>query len=136
MEDKELFELCKQVYEKFGWGHALNFEYGLVQNIEDSNLLVKVRTAYAKPDVEYVAPLYTSDYILEKLPNHIDKDSVNYELIMRLPFDSDYRFHYHNEKAGRLNVTNTDLGAFGDGDTPLKALLKLTLALHDAGELK
>ena len=77
--------------------------------------------------------VYTSDYLLEKLPTHILKDGTEYELIMRLPFKNDYRFHYLNEKHGRLNVTNTDVGALGDGNTPLKALLKLVIAIDDAG---
>lgn len=110
--DQELFELCKEVYERTDLvGDAI------------------------WPDGEYRTPLYTSDYLLEKLPNQIEKDGVFYELIMRLPLD-DYRFHYWSDaKRERLLTDNLGSGFVAVSNTPLKALLKLTLALHEAGEL-
>jgi len=58
---------------------------------------------------------FTSDYLLEKLPKGV---SVVKEQLT------------DNYNAGLPRVTRLV------SDTPLKALLKLTLALHEAGELK
>lgn len=106
----ELFELCKEVYERTGWyepnKEGFMNEYG----------------AMGQP---WVAPLYNSDYLLEKLPewtqvqkigNDTGKYSASYEL--------DY------------TTSLGDTALVGSSDTPLKALLKLTIAISKAGELK
>lgn len=70
-------------------------------------------------------PIYDSDYLLEKLPewtrvqkigNDTGKYSASYEL--------DY------------TTSLGDTALVGSSGTPLKALLKLTIALSEAGELK
>lgn len=95
----ELFELCKEVYEKTGW-KPTDWQHG----IEDGQ------------------PLYTSDYLLEKLPKKniiltFDEFSCTWRTIYGADIFSTDRFR-------------------GNADTPLKALLKLTIALSEAGELK
>jgi hypothetical protein len=114
MEDKELFELCKQVYGATGWdGYALKVydKNGDVTELKDLRTL---------PDF----PQYTSDYILEKLPVFTSVQSA-------YTFDDDYQ-----ESVGfEANHMNSDTKTYR-ADTPLKALLKLTLALYEAGELK
>lgn len=117
--DQELFELCKMVHKLTRW--------------ETKDKITIVTPMY---DPEH-APLYTSDYLLEKLPPALwiysskegrkivhllniarqgDKSSVaSYDI----PYDEEFRGAYQSRS-----------------DTTLKALLKLTLALHGAGELR
>ena len=106
-QDKELFELCKEVYEKTGW----DYQNGAV---------------------------YTSDYLLEKLVpfkteamgSRGDMMPVNAFVFVRRESGNEYRAGYRYN----LNGSKYSNGIYAD--TPLKALLKLTIALHEAGELK
>ncbi len=109
--DDELFELCKEVYEKTRWN-------------DESAPLVR----FEEKDSNTVAPLYTSDYLLEKLPRQI-KEHYHITLqfiVLGEPFCASYD--------SSLDPLDTLHERFAD--TPLKALLKLTLALHEAGELQ
>jgi len=93
--DNELHELCEEVYELTEWGdNAL--QLGHTPNHED------------------IFPLYTSDYLLEKLPNGVAVSNAN-------------------GRWGAWVVLQED--DLEEADTPLKALLKLVLALEKAGEL-
>lgn len=112
MKDQELFELCREVYEKTKWG-----QYG------DEGL-----DYY---DSRPVIPLYTSDYLLEKLP----KFQHGLPLCVAtsaIPFVDRPEWF-----AGYISVYANDKGSTGDyvydGNTPLKALLKLTLKLIEDG---
>lgn len=130
-QDTELFELCKEVYKATGWEEQNIFNRATSR---DPNVW---GYPLAKDKYDAFTPLYTSDYLLENLPRHINKDSILYELIMRNPFAGDYRFHYWSDtKKERLLKDDLGMGFVAVGDTPLKALLKLTLALHETGELK
>lgn len=114
--DKELFELCKVVYERFPeW------------QIEDAKFFVNdfgtIETLYAAeilPPAFIVCPLYTSDYLLERLPLRSKRIEDTAML-------------------GRATNNNGWSIVYGDmaylADTPLKALLKLVIALDDAGQL-
>ncbi len=126
--DNELFELCKEVYEVTGW--------------DDDGLGKQMWVHDGLGDVEFVDsigedegfwdfPLYTSDYLLEKLPRYIGE----YHPFCLKEIDG------HSE--GSWCALYSDdihdgilLRVSQFADTPLKALLKLTIALHDAGELK
>ena len=112
----ELFELCKEVYEKTGWivgGESWDWH----------------TTTDAKLDSMFIAPKYYTDYLLNKLPKHVDYLSLNQN--NKLTIDSSdgekgkWYAHYWL-RSRRLQVSS---------DTPLKALLKLTIALSEAGEL-
>jgi hypothetical protein len=126
----ELFELCKQVYEKTGWKDTherlLKSQRGINQIRNEGNevLLGSIE-----------APAYTSDYLLEKLPpalwievtgegKQVALLAVNMQgngeaiAVNELPYDKEFRGTYSNH-----------------ADTTLKALLKLTIALSDAKEL-
>lgn len=107
----ELAELCKKVYEKTGW-------------IVGDESWEWHTTTDAKLDSMFIAPKYYTDYLLEKLPewtrvqkigNDTGKYSASYEL--------DY------------TTSLGDTALVGSSDTPLNALLKLTIALSEAGEL-
>jgi len=110
--DEELFDLCREVSDKTGW-HS-----------KDLRLLGR-----GVKDVVEMFPLYTSDFILEKLPKYIAKPTTAYLTVMVGHSSGGYiagfyqrvpRHWFHSQSA----------------DTPLKSLLKLTIALHEAKELK
>ena len=115
--DEKLFELCKEVSEKTRWGDGLEKDYQLQKN-----------------DTVLKAPRYTSDYLLEKLPHTLtglwgNKDGDNWLSLT----NSDGLWCASYEEVVFLKG-KPFVGCFDD--TPLKALLKLTLALDEAGELK
>ncbi|RAN77980.1 hypothetical protein B5P43_18285 [Bacillus sp. SRB_336] len=113
--DQELFELCKEVYERTGWNEMKFFhsKYGL--------LYITQLPSITDGDDEFT-PSYTSDYLLEKLPEIVTTRGSSDFLHLK---KSHGEYHaYYSFK--RRNPTS---------DTPLKALLKLVIALDDAGEL-
>ena len=115
--DNELFELCKEVYKRTGWEQESGYFSPVFwrHNGElDSNA------------IDAVCPLYTSDYLLEKLPQGIKGNYLN---MFSAGITSWYALY------GRTS-TAKDTGLYGESNSPLKALLKLTIALNEAGELK
>ncbi len=121
----ELFELCKAVYEATGWTDTLQCIWnGQVSMPEKSVVDYGIESKY-----EGYSPLYTSDYLLDRLPDHVIYDGRKHGLRMiRRVMDIDkpeyerYVFKYVNLFVAEAN-------------TPLKALLKLTIALHEGGLL-
>lgn len=114
--NKELFELCKKVYELTGWG-----QYG-----DEGLPYFHEQEGIARKDLP---PIYTSDYLLEKLPKKV---KGGYWLMMA-PLDSfepSWEAGYYMPK-DRLYSNYEQFE-----DTILKALLKLTVALAEAGELE
>lgn len=135
--DTELFDLCKEVYKRTEWGlHITQGQLASYRNdlrfYKNSNLGDEV-TITSEPvyDIRFIdpIPLYTSDYLLEKLPKEVWLDNFT---PVRLFLDS-------NGKLGGYMFYYAHVGGviweLGEADTPLKALLKLTIALDDAGEL-
>lgn len=116
--DKELFELCKEVVERTEWGGTDYFYCsGNVihrTQLDDDDFLGEV------------IPLYTSDYLLEKLPRII----TDHYYLTITPSKQHWYAAYSQYAMGKEVKFNNQ------ADTPLKALLKLTIALNDAGELK
>ena len=120
--DNELYKLCKEVYEKTGW------------TVGDESWEWHT-TIDAKLDSMFIAPKYYTDYLLEKLPAHFYGGTI----AMSAETDEGptrYSFFYEDnyETARVVHCKNVRLQ--GWDDTPLKALLKLTIALHDSGALK
>lgn len=112
--DNELFELCKQVYE------STNYDWTDVpQYLTQTGMTIVPDT-----NLDAITPLYTSDYLLEKLPAHY----INNSYLALGPSSSKWMVGYMEDH--ELKWLRTE------ADTPLKALLKLTLALNDAGILK
>ena len=109
----ELFELCKQVYEATGWKDT----HG---RLDDGNHTIRNEGNEVLLRTKQV-PLYTSDYLLEKLPEDvkIDKDSSTTYTASKFFFGKN------------SHTDDIEMGA----SNPLKALLKLTIALSEAGEL-
>jgi hypothetical protein len=124
------FELCKEVYEAFPeWTDTRDIVWnGSVLEHEDRLVDYAKRENY-KP----FFPLYTSDYLLEKLPTAIKIQDPD---IMEEP-----HVEVHHSGVVKPQYRWCAKAFNGDwfevsSDTPLKALLKLTIALSEAGELK
>ena len=112
--DTELFDLCREVYKKTKWG-----QYG------DEGL-----DYYPQPKAY---PKYTSDYLLEKLPLIIEQRDTSpsdyfFELSPGFAGDTKWLAKYQDINEGQLVAEY--------GATAVEALLKLTLALNEVGELK
>lgn len=110
--DNELFELCKEVYERTDWDNRLERYY-----VNDNMTIGLMYDAEILPPDTKICPLYTSDHLLEKLP----------PCLLRKRADGWYVAQW---------ITETVVEAEAKEDTPLKALLKLVLALDDASELR
>ena len=134
----ELFELCKRVYELFPFWAGTDMIYGKEQ---DGNWKIMPLTL-SIPKRDRI-PLYTSDYLLEKLPSSIEsKEYPGKRAVLWTRKEDD---HLDKYPEGRVTyfawyfVTGVVDGVSDFGvhaDTPLKALLRLTIALSEAGELK
>jgi hypothetical protein len=109
--DKELWKLCKQVYAR-------------------SDLVCE-----AWPLDKYT-PLYTTDYLLEKLPQWVEPSKNEPHLLTLQPnpigpgWQALYRLSVATPTSDRRHAEEIHTA-----DTPLKALLKLALALTRRGEL-
>lgn len=121
-QDSDLYELCKEVYERFPeWVGTVQFisnnEIFSESEYEDYGMSFNFDTDKGH------TPLYTSDYLLEKLPKEqfTQPDFVEC-LMVRKDSETSYT-------AGYFLIIEAK------ADTPLKALLKLTIALSEAGEL-
>ena len=119
--DNELFELCRSVYEKTGWKGGEHF----ITTI-GGNWITDYKKGWYDETIckDEFYPLYTSDYLLEKLPESVDDF---YTLYVGKDFAM---YSDQSETTGHETKYTTT------ADTPLKALLKLVIALDDAGELK
>jgi len=137
--DNELFELCKEVYEKTGWTDTgrwfnqvrdLTNKYGWVESHREGG--------YER------FPCYTSDYLLEKLPHFVKTNDKRFKTGSNLHIVDQtvptQEGGLHVVYAALYKTTHGTLQIGGKymlehADTPLKALLKLCLALKEAGEL-
>lgn len=109
-ESRELFELCKKVYEATGWKDTEQYLW-----LDDSHHNTHPEWDTIERSSHDMGgkgtPLYTSDYLLEKLPfpTEIGRDSFTW--------------------IGKYE--NRGKQVWERAGTPLKALLKLTLKLHE-----
>lgn len=134
-DDAELFELCKQVYEATGWENNIGYRSTI---LKDSVMYDKIfprpnehRLNHEDKDIGTYdeCPLYTSDYLLEKLPKEYWLDNfTKVNLFMDSTGHAGGYMYYYSKVGGVIH-------RYGEGDTPIKALLKLTLALKEAGEI-
>ena len=113
--DNELFELCNEVYKRTGWTTADWWS-------KDKSTVL---TTGGKTDA-VDCPIYDSDYLLEKLPQQVKH--YYFELVPGPVEETDngwiarYKEPIHD---GQFTAAGSD--------TPLKALLRLAIALDDAG---
>jgi len=125
--DTELLDLCEKVYELTKWD-SNELHHHLDGQIFDR----PVSESDVKVDIRSYFPLYTSDYLDEKLPENIP--SIQYENMpssLLIEHDIGQWFCWYRVKAQNLHHPKADFGVYGD--TPLKARLKLVIALHEAG---
>lgn len=134
MEDKDLFELSEAIYEKTAWktkeayGKALTVGNGSTDWYDmEAPWDVFEQTDALENGYEFICPLYTSDYILDRLKDiRIDVWHDGHVVVKR------QRHNGIPEKVERKYGDTIKVEA----ESTLKALLKLTLALHEAGELE
>jgi len=136
--DPELFELCKSVYALLPdtFGVTDKAFYMLDGKVE---ILPMVGIYDDKPEfhsLAYLAPLYTSDYLLDKLPKTI-KPYEGHDWVLYMETEPWFFTYIDQQDTSNYHqlyptLKRSELKA----DIPLKALLKLTIALHKAGELK
>jgi hypothetical protein len=127
-EDKELYELCKEVHKRTGWDDTFGYwtkSAGMSDKYHPYISYPELERRYGlftTQEVKVLIPLYTTDYLLEKLPNILHG---LYLTIYADSSDDDWIAVYER------GVDEDSYRSYGD--TPLKALLKLVLALNDAG---
>lgn len=102
--DSELFELCKEVYKRTDWVATRDW-------IREDGLLVDYNVWATS------TPLYTSDYLLEKLLPH-----TSIHLLKRA--DGYIDIQYDAELPDYTDYSSSDIRI---------TLLKLVIALDDAG---
>lgn len=134
-----LFELCKEVAKRTDWlcdeDESDFYFYWEANEGGDFSIRYRNECPYYSKDEYY--PLYTSDYLLAKLPNELKRSDDQYGALWGMKnltqmldgvWDASYRFE------DEMNPPDYKYSC--ESDTPLKALLKLTIALSEAGELK
>lgn len=122
--DEELLELYKQVYEatKFETGEWFEITENLIVTDEDKYIMEQdtVDTPYD------FTPRYTSDYLLEKLATPLIFDNNDCAIEVRRTKGDKYKWS--------ANIRHSYGQYFKQvSDTPLKAILKLVIALGNAG---
>lgn len=131
----ELYELCKEVYKRTGWDntHSIILEM-VTPGVKGSR---RVRDWHNNGDFvigeqDGAYPLYTSDYLLEKLPPVVQDsyDKKFRHIQMWINGDGEARACYVEPYDKEFRGAYT-----AESDSMLKALLKLTIALSEAGEL-
>ena len=120
--DNELKSLCEEVYEKLHWQVT---EWVYCHGRRVLAAAIKFDTSDMHPHI----PEYTSDYLFEQIERRIGKDKVLHVYSM---FDVDTYEKYCKANVGTPGTIEIQTDRT---DTPRKALLKLVLALHEAGEL-
>lgn len=135
--DKELFNLCREVYELTGWNNQELLGGWIEDQFEGPNNLGTFTTKDQTETILFklICPLYISDYLLEKLASDYSIEAtVRY--VSHNTQDALYR--YMIDKLGKFVAFTPDMpmGKYPVGDKPAIPLLKLTIALSEAGELK
>ena len=134
MKDEELFKLCQEVHRRTKWQPVRNIEAGSYwvdfdprRSFKDGEWhLVHGLHGVRDESGEHQVPLYTSDYLLEKLPQDMTNDGDVYPFTLyRGKWSKQWLAGYEGYFGGQNDPC----------DTPLKALLKLTIALDEAREL-
>lgn len=126
--DNALFELCKEVYKRTGWGRMDTASPTDYYDVQGKDLPVAWESFQDSGRLTFMLnkgwalPLYTSDYLLEKLPTELEVG----ELFIGKWGESYWRAGYFDYEPGWSELRAYD-------STPLKALLKLVIALDDTG---
>lgn len=124
MQDNELFELCKQVYRRFPEWNDTHDKYRKNGFIVTWGYMSLMRGE---------TPLYTSDYLLGKLPKYLKYQNEDNRLEL---VPQGYIEKGLSNWCATYADNEHDIPFLGLGDTALKALLRLTLELHKQGLLE
>lgn len=149
MIDQELFNLCREVFEKTGWGWESGSPLTHNWYLPHGKAIRAYAAKHHQPqDHEAQLPLYTSDYLLENLPEEIFNEEFEYywRFTMKkglggyiVDYENRMWVRDHKSSLTSRGIEHESMQSWKEpiySDTPLKALLKLWLALHEAGELK
>ena len=123
----ELFELCRDVYERTGWYEVDKFWHSLVSH--DTKRWSEYKLQDYRPSDLFgmrIVPLYTSDYLLEKLPRYI---------YLQQSADGKWWWASQLQPTELRTAENAYQSINTSAGTPLRALLLLTLKLHEEGLL-
>ena len=127
----ELYELCEKVYELTGWnnqellGGWIQDQFDGPENRGTFTTRDQIETILFK----LICPLYTSDYLLEKLQSWFYDMGAN-------DFGQFGVTMLANCCIAKVRSHDKEFSEQASADTLLLALLKLTIALSEAGELK
>jgi len=133
--DTELFELCKEVYERLPMWDSTEKCYAFIDEFNQGEKHWRVIPLHEDnvDDVDEWHPLYTSDYLLEKLPAKLIYNKTDYFYYLEKFDDGSYGTGYGFTDEGG-HIDHPLIGVLTD-DVALNANLKLTLALKKVGEL-
>lgn len=129
--DSELFELCREVGELFPtWDiEATYYRVDGDSEIKYSPTWFNI-LSYKKSNPSFIkVPAFTSDYLLEKLPKKIKHHGKRLSPSLKFVDEHKWWLAQYYEIADGVPEYNSV------GNTSTIALLKLTLALKEAGEL-
>ena len=131
--DTELYELCKQVYELTGWNRTEFLWVAPPLNDTDYKIMHKSELRELNDYIKHPEMIdkmynstfcYDTDYLLEKLPNPLIYHNNDCAIEIRRTKKDKYMWS--------ANIRHSYGQYFKQiSDTPLKALLKLTLKLHE-----
>ena len=127
----ELFELCKEVYKRFPkWNDTEQYLW-----LDDSHHATHPEWDTIETATHDMSgkgtPLYTSDYLLEKLPEEVKK-----RVLVVTNGDRPHAGYAERDNYGNYTLDEYYWKNAQYSNEVLKALLKLTIALSEAGELK
>lgn len=139
---EELIELCKEVYKRLPkWKDTVQFLW-----LDDSHHITHPEWDTIETATHDMGgkgtPLYTSDYLLEKLPQFIRFDGFEMSRLEVCPagYGKEYKTPNYTPKCPYVaewcagyHTKHGEIIKLGVSDTPRKALLKLVIALDDAG---
>lgn len=137
--DMELYRLCRDVHDRTGWKDT-DKVFALTGYLSGpGEWIIRDNSYIDKPTPSLLihVSLYAIDYLLDRLPKWIEPQKNTPHLLTLQPnpigrgWQALYRLSVATPTSDRRHADEIHTS-----DTPLKALLKLTIALHEAGELK
>ena len=129
--ENEVFDLCKQVYKATGWT-GTNQVIGIYYQISEVDVKYGIFDRSEKRKEPVDTPLYTSDYLLEKLPSVVQDPYDKIFRHIQMWINGDRSAH-----AGYVEpYAHDDRVAYAQKSDEMRiTLLKLTLKLHEEGLL-
>lgn len=131
--DDELFRLCRSVYKATGWT-GTNQVIGIYYQISEVDVKYGIFDRSEKRKEPVDTPLYTSDYLLEKLQEVGFNDGPSQGLVLEYVHKGHGIWGWRCHFPGYYYKYGNDEW-IGFDPIVLKALLKLCLALHKEGVL-